>query len=63
MKTCDSCGEPGALSEYTDEGDPSTGYGPVTEKLCDGCAIGKGLMDEADAEAEERYEEWKEARA
>ena len=44
---CDSCGcddEGLRLAEYEDEGDPSVGYGPITETLCDDCAKGKGLI-------------------
>ena len=43
---CEGCGnsEDGLhLAEYTDEGDPSVGYGPITMVFCDVCAKEKGL--------------------
>lgn len=43
--SCASCGASGegvSLADYEDPGDPSVGYGPITEVLCDECAEHKG---------------------
>lgn len=48
---CEGCGndEEGlALAEYEDPGDPSVGYGPIKEVLCDSCAdkrLGVNALD------------------
>jgi hypothetical protein len=42
---CECCGEESvSVCDYTDEGDPSVGYGPITESLCDECAEHKGVI-------------------
>ena len=36
---CDSCGAVVVpVGDYEDPGDPSVGYGPITETLCEECA-------------------------
>lgn len=50
---CDSCARDDEglhLAEYEDPGDPSVGYGPITELLCDDCAKHLGLLSGGDIE-------------
>lgn len=42
---CQSSGDGIELKDFTDEGDPSVGYGPHTVVLCDDCAKHKGLIE------------------
>lgn len=47
LAQCQECGsdEEGLeLGEYTDEGDASVGYGPITVQMCNDCARHKGLL-------------------